>query len=164
MAIIRENFVKRPWIENGEGLVIHSSTWQSGPKGEWWVSSWLASIRLEILVQHFILCDKALFSPFITLFKRKSQRKIAAEIVIGRSGTRKYSIWMIVEVLKQDISWNSKLKVPTVWVVEIAKILTFSWHKLNEVMRSSLMMLRSPFNSHDWQRQNISSQYQHGIK
>ena len=21
-----ENFVKRPWIENGEGLVIHSST------------------------------------------------------------------------------------------------------------------------------------------
>ena len=84
--------------------------------------------------------------------------------VIGRSGTRKYSIWMIVEVLKQDISWNSKLEVPTVWVVEIAKILTFSWHKLNEVMRSSLMMLRSPFNSHEWQRQNISSQYQHGIK
>ena len=34
--------------------------------------------------------------------------------VIGRSGIRKYSIWMIVEVLKQDISWNSKLKVPTV--------------------------------------------------
>ena len=84
--------------------------------------------------------------------------------VIGRSGTRKYSIWMIVEVLKLDISWNSKLEVPTVWVVEIAKILTFSWHKLNEVMRSSLMMLRSPLNSHEWQRQNISSQYQHRIK
>lgn len=62
---------------------IHSSTWQSGPKGEWWVSSWLASIGLEILVQHFILCDKALFSPFITLFKRKSQRKIAAEMFIS---------------------------------------------------------------------------------
>ena len=84
--------------------------------------------------------------------------------VIGRSGTRKYSIWMIVEVLKQDISWNSKLKVPTVWVVEIAKILTFSWHKLNEVMRSSIMMLRSPFSSHEWPRQNIFSQYQHRIK
>ena len=84
--------------------------------------------------------------------------------VIGRSGTRKYSIWMIVEVLKQDISWNSKLEVPTVWVVGIAKILAFSWHKLNEVMRSSIMMLRSPLNSHEWQRQNISSQYQHRIK
>lgn len=33
---------ERPWIENSERFAIHSTTWQSGKKGEWRVSSWLA--------------------------------------------------------------------------------------------------------------------------
>ena len=41
-AIIRKNFDKQTWIENGEGFTVHSSTWPSGAKGEWRISSWLA--------------------------------------------------------------------------------------------------------------------------
>ena len=33
-ALMRNNFVKRPWIENGEGFAVHSSTRLSGAKGE----------------------------------------------------------------------------------------------------------------------------------
>ena len=32
VAIIRENYNKRPWIEDGEGFAIHLSTWRSGAK------------------------------------------------------------------------------------------------------------------------------------
>ena len=35
VAIIRQNYDKRPWIENGEGFAVHSSTWRSCAKGEW---------------------------------------------------------------------------------------------------------------------------------
>ena len=59
-TVIRENFKKRPWSENGEGFAIYSSTWQSRAKDEWRVSSWLAtsntwkiivfSFSMEILV------------------------------------------------------------------------------------------------------------------
>ena len=41
-AIIRENFDKRRQMENGEGSVIHSLTWQIGAKGKLRVSSWLS--------------------------------------------------------------------------------------------------------------------------
>ena len=33
-AIIRRVSYKRPWIENGEGFAVHSSTWPTGAKGE----------------------------------------------------------------------------------------------------------------------------------
>ena len=41
-AITRENFDKKPWIENGKDFAIHSSIWPSGAKGELRVSSWMA--------------------------------------------------------------------------------------------------------------------------
>ena len=41
-ATIRESSDKLPCIENREGFAVHSSTWPSGAKGEWRVSSWLA--------------------------------------------------------------------------------------------------------------------------
>ena len=41
-AIIRESSDKLPCIENREGFAAHSSTWPSGAKGEWRISSWLA--------------------------------------------------------------------------------------------------------------------------
>ena len=33
-TIIKKNYDKRPWIENGERFAVHSSTWPSGAKGE----------------------------------------------------------------------------------------------------------------------------------
>ena len=33
-ALIRRVSYKRPWIENGEGFAVHSSTWPTGAKGE----------------------------------------------------------------------------------------------------------------------------------
>ena len=42
VALILKNSDKRPWIENGEGFAVHSSTWPSSAKGEWRVSSLLA--------------------------------------------------------------------------------------------------------------------------
>ena len=41
-AMIRESSDKLPCIENREGFAVHLSTWPSGAKGEWRVSSWLA--------------------------------------------------------------------------------------------------------------------------
>ena len=41
-AMIRESSDKLPRIENREGFAVHLSTWPSGAKGEWRVSSWLA--------------------------------------------------------------------------------------------------------------------------
>ena len=38
----QKKFDKRPWEFNGERFAIHSSTWQTGARGEWRVSSWLA--------------------------------------------------------------------------------------------------------------------------
>ena len=37
-----KKFDKRPWIGNGEGFAVYSSTRWSGTKEEWRVSSWLA--------------------------------------------------------------------------------------------------------------------------
>ena len=37
-----KKFDKRPWIGNGEGFAVYSSTRRSGVKEEWRVSSWLA--------------------------------------------------------------------------------------------------------------------------
>ena len=34
-AILRKNSDKRPWIESGEDLAVHSLTWPSGAKGKW---------------------------------------------------------------------------------------------------------------------------------
>ena len=38
----QKKFDKRSWEFNGERFAIHSSTWQTGARGEWRVSSWLA--------------------------------------------------------------------------------------------------------------------------
>lgn len=40
-AIIRENFDKQPWNENGEHFAIYSTTRHVGAKGEWRVRNWL---------------------------------------------------------------------------------------------------------------------------
>ena len=40
--LLTRTFDKWPWFENGECFAIYSSTWQSGTKGKWHVSSWLA--------------------------------------------------------------------------------------------------------------------------
>ena len=57
-AIMRNNFVKRPWIENGKGFAVHSSTWPSGAKGERRVSSWLAKpkTRKNYIVFFYVCC------------------------------------------------------------------------------------------------------------
>ena len=55
-ARIRKYCDKRPWIENGEGFAIHSSTWLSGGKGEWHVSSWSAISNTHEKVQYFFMC------------------------------------------------------------------------------------------------------------
>ena len=74
-------FPKQPCVENVEGIALHSSTWQSGAKGEWRVSSWLAisntyktyrnftfvQLQLEIVVKHRSLYIKILFYP-LTLY------------------------------------------------------------------------------------------------
>ena len=57
-AIMRNNSVKRPWIENGKGFAVHSSTWPSGAKGERRVSSWLAKskTRKNYIVFFYVCC------------------------------------------------------------------------------------------------------------
>ena len=46
LKCFRRHYSKKLWqttcIENREGFAVHSSTWPSGAKGEWRVSSWLA--------------------------------------------------------------------------------------------------------------------------
>ena len=57
VAIFRQNYDKRPWIENGEGFAVHSSTWRSCAKGEWRVSGRLAiSNRREKISYFFHKC------------------------------------------------------------------------------------------------------------
>ena len=54
-AIVRESSDKLPCIENREGFAAHSSTWPSGAKGEWRISSWLAiSTHVGKIRRHFI--------------------------------------------------------------------------------------------------------------
>ena len=52
-AIIRKNSDERPWIVNGEGFAVHLSTWPSGAKGEWRVSSWLAISNTREKLRYF---------------------------------------------------------------------------------------------------------------
>ena len=51
-----KNFDKRPWIENGEGFAVHSSTRPSGAKGEWRVRSWLAISNTREKYDFFHVC------------------------------------------------------------------------------------------------------------
>ena len=55
---MRNNSVKWPWIENGKGFAVHSSTWPSGAKGERRVSSWLAKskTRKNYIVFFYVFC------------------------------------------------------------------------------------------------------------
>ena len=41
VVVIRKSSDKLPCTEDREGFAVHSSTWPSGAKGEWRVSSWL---------------------------------------------------------------------------------------------------------------------------
>ena len=61
VAIIRQNYDKRPWIENGEGFAVHSSTWRSCAKGEWRVSGWLAISNRREKISFFSISDFAAF-------------------------------------------------------------------------------------------------------
>ena len=57
-AIIRENPHKLPWIENGEGFAVHSSTRPGSVKGMWRAKIW-----------YFFTCFVTAFlgAPFTTL-------------------------------------------------------------------------------------------------
>ena len=69
-AIIRENSDKRPWIENGQGFTVHSSTQQSGEKGEWRANSWLAISNTREKISYLFTCVVTAFlragNPSIT--------------------------------------------------------------------------------------------------
>ena len=56
-AIIWKNSDKPPWIEDGEGFAVRSSTWPRDAKGEWCDSSWLTiSDTGEIKTIFFHVC------------------------------------------------------------------------------------------------------------
>ena len=52
-AIIRENFDKQPWNENGEHFAIYSTTRHIGAKGGWRVRNWLT--RSNTLKKNIII-------------------------------------------------------------------------------------------------------------
>ena len=56
IRILRIFSDKRPWINNGEGFAVHSSTWPSGAKGEWRASSWLAISNTREKISYFFTC------------------------------------------------------------------------------------------------------------
>ena len=52
-AIIREDFGKQPWNENGERFPIYSTTWHIGAKGEWRVRNSLTmwnTLQKDIII------------------------------------------------------------------------------------------------------------------
>ena len=76
-AMIRKNFDKRPWIENGEGFAVHSSTRPSGAKGEWRVRSWLAISNTREKYDFFHVCCyslsqgwKSFYNPVVYVIKQ----------------------------------------------------------------------------------------------
>ena len=78
-AIIRKNFDKRLWInKNGEGFAVCSSTWPSGAKGEWRVSSWLAIsntrekniVFFHVCCYHFSQSWKSLYNSVLYMIKK----------------------------------------------------------------------------------------------
>ena len=80
-CLVPRKFPKQPCLENVKGIALHSSTWQSGAKGEWRVNSWLSisntyktyrnftfvQLQLEIVVKYRSLYIKILFYP-LTLY------------------------------------------------------------------------------------------------
>ena len=52
---------KQSWIGNGKGFAVHSSTWPSGAKGEWRVSSWLAISNTRENISYFFTCVVSAF-------------------------------------------------------------------------------------------------------
>ena len=68
-AIIRENFDKQPWKENGEHFAIYSTTRHIGAKGGWRVRNWLTrSITLQknIIISLELLGNPCKTQQFIT--------------------------------------------------------------------------------------------------
>ena len=55
-ALIRENSNKQPRIESSEGFAVNSSTWPSGAKGKWRVSSWLTISNTPEKISYFFTC------------------------------------------------------------------------------------------------------------
>ena len=55
-ALIRENSNKQPRIESSEGFAVNSSTWPSGAKGKWRVSSWLTISTTPEKISYFVTC------------------------------------------------------------------------------------------------------------
>ena len=68
VAIIWGISDKLPCIENREGFAVHSSTWPSGAKGEWRVSSWLAISNTREKISYFFTCVVAAFLRAGNLF------------------------------------------------------------------------------------------------
>ena len=73
-AIIRESSDKLPCIENREGFAAHSSTWPSGAKGEWRISSWLAISTHVEKIRYF-------FTYVVTAFLRAGNPCIAPQFM-----------------------------------------------------------------------------------
>ena len=69
----KNNFSKQPWIENGEPVAIHTSTWQSDAKGNWRVSRWLTILNtLEKIIIPFTRVMSRLFSGLEILVEHRS--------------------------------------------------------------------------------------------
>ena len=73
-ATIRERSDKWPCIENREDFAIHSSTWPSGAKGEWRISSWLATSTHVEKIRYF-------FTYVVTAFLRAGNPCIAPQFM-----------------------------------------------------------------------------------
>ena len=67
-AIIRRVSYKRPWIENGEGFAVHSSTWPTGAKGEYSVRSWLAISNTRDKIRYNFTCVVTVFQGWKSFF------------------------------------------------------------------------------------------------
>ena len=65
---------RRPWIENGKGFDVHSSTWPSGVKGEWRVNSWLVISNMREKILCFV-------TRFVAAFLRAGNPSIAPKFI-----------------------------------------------------------------------------------
>ena len=74
LASMMRKFNKQPCFENDEGVVIHSSTCQSGWKDKWHVSGWLVVSHIyKKNYCNFIYVQFLLFSGLENLVKHHSQ-------------------------------------------------------------------------------------------
>ena len=92
---VKNNCSKQPWIENGEPVAIHTSTWQSGAKGNWRVSRWLTILNTrEKIIIPFTRVMSRFFSGLEILVEHRSfYNKLSffldtkVTIVINENGT-----------------------------------------------------------------------------